>query len=152
MDSGTDPSPLTGDAALAAVEDVRRRCRLAGEPDPLDEAADLRIRHRGLGESWVDTGGFALRYDGGLDLAVNAFHACIGGVLAHWLFSPEDFDLDANAERMADAFIDTLKLSPALRLGYVPRPMAQLDDELSTLCEQACQKEAAGLDTSDLVP
>ena len=65
---------------------------------------------------------------------------------------PEDFDLDANAERMADAFIDTLKLSPALRLGYVPRPMAQLDDELSTLCEQACQKEVAGLDTSDLVP
>ncbi|BDB26022.1 TetR family transcriptional regulator [Cupriavidus sp. P-10] len=89
-----------------------------------------------------------------LDLAVNAFHASIGGVLAHWLFSPEDFDLDANAERMADAFIDTLRLSPALRLGYMPRPMAQLDDELSTLCEQACiqAEKAAGLDTSDLVP
>ncbi len=37
-----------------------------------------------------------------LDLAVNAFHAAIGGVLAHWLFSPQDFDLDANAERLSD--------------------------------------------------
>lgn len=72
-----------------------------------------------------------------LDIALNAFHAAIGGVLAHWLFSPEEFDLDANAERMADVFIDTLRFSPALRKGYKPRPMAQLDKEVATLCEQA---------------
>jgi TetR/AcrR family acrAB operon transcriptional repressor len=85
-----------------------------------------------------------------LDLGVNAFHAAIGGVLAHWLFSPEDFDLDANAERLSDAFVDTLRLSPALRYGYVSRPVAKLDQELSTLCEQAKQQQA--LDTGDLVP
>ncbi|WP_316152031.1 TetR family transcriptional regulator [Cupriavidus sp. BIC8F] len=88
-----------------------------------------------------------------LDLAVNAFHAAIGGVLAHWLFSPQDFDLDANAERMSDAFIDTLKFSPALRHGYVPRPMAALDRELSTLCQQACPNaQPGGLETGDLIP
>lgn len=82
-----------------------------------------------------------------LDLAVNAFHAAIGGVLAHWLFSPQDFDLDANAERLSDVFIDTLRYSPALRQGYVPRPMAELDRELSTLCEKAGQNgDCAPLD------
>jgi len=61
---------LGGEAALAALQDVRRRCRAAGEPDPLDEAADLHVRHRGLGDAWVATDGFALRHDGALDLAV----------------------------------------------------------------------------------
>lgn len=74
-----------------------------------------------------------------LDLAVNAFHAAIGGVLAHWLFAPEDFDLDGHAERLADVFIDTLRLSPALRKGYQPRPMGRLDQEMAVLCEAACQ-------------
>ncbi|TWG79877.1 TetR family transcriptional regulator [Cupriavidus gilardii J11] len=66
-----------------------------------------------------------------LDLAVNAFHAAIGGVLAHWLFAPSDFDLDADAERLADVFIDTLRYAPSLRRGYVPRPMARLDEEVA---------------------
>lgn len=61
---------LTGDDALAAVADVRRRCREAGEPDPLDEAADLRVRHSGLGVAWVAADGFALREEEVLDLAV----------------------------------------------------------------------------------
>lgn len=69
-----------------------------------------------------------------LDMAVNAFHAAIGGVLAHWLFAPGDFDLDANAERLSDVFIDTLRLSPSLRKGYVPRPMAKLDAEVASFC------------------
>ena len=85
-----------------------------------------------------------------LDLAVNAFHAAIGGILAHWLFAPEDFDLDAEAERLADVLIDTLRLSPALRMGYKPRPMARLDQEMATLCEQVqadvAETEAAKLD------
>ncbi|MBY4897737.1 TetR family transcriptional regulator [Cupriavidus sp. AU9028] len=72
-----------------------------------------------------------------LELAVNAFHAAIGGVLAHWLFSPGDFDLDVNAERLADAFIDTLRLSPSLRQGYVPRPMARLHEEVAALTQQS---------------
>lgn len=66
-----------------------------------------------------------------LDLAVNAFHAAIGGVLAHWLFAPTDFDLDADAERLADVFIDTLRYAPSLRRGYIPRPMAKLDEEMA---------------------
>jgi len=80
-------------------------------------------------------------------LAVNAFHAAIGGVLAHWLFSPEDFPLDREAERLADAFIDMLRFSTALRRGYVPRPMASLDAEVATLRETHCQ--AASLDPAD---
>lgn len=68
-----------------------------------------------------------------IDIAVNAFHAAIGGVLAHWLFCPTDFDLGTQAERMADAFIDTLRFSPALRHGYVPRPLADLDQEVACL-------------------
>ena len=78
-----------------------------------------------------------------LPLAVNAFHAAIGGVLAHWLFSPEDFELAREAERLADAFIDTLRLSPALRVGYVPRPMAPLDAEMAALCERQPQRALA---------
>ncbi len=78
-----------------------------------------------------------------LDFAVNAFHAAIGGVLAHWLFAPEDFDLDTHAERMADTFVDTLRFSPALRHGYVPRPMAKLEQEVATLCEQAALQQQA---------
>lgn len=68
-----------------------------------------------------------------LDLAVNAFHAAIGGVLAHWLFAPSDFDLNADAERLADVFVDTLRFAPSLRKGYVPRPMAKLDEEMAAL-------------------
>ncbi|GAB3855479.1 hypothetical protein GCM10028801_11170 [Nocardioides maradonensis] len=61
---------LTGEAALAAVADVRRAVVAAGEADPLDEAADLRLRHDGLPDSWVVPGGFALRTGEVLDLAV----------------------------------------------------------------------------------
>jgi mycothiol synthase len=68
-----EPGPwLTGDDALAAVADVRRRCTAAGEPDPLDEAADLRVRHHGLGDAWVSVDGFALRNGTTLDLVVAA--------------------------------------------------------------------------------
>ncbi|GAB2974097.1 mycothiol synthase [Nocardioides montaniterrae] len=75
---------LSGEAAVAAIEDVRRRCRDAGEPDPLDEAADLRLRHEGLGESWALGDGFALRSSGTLDLVVapDARGTGLGGRLA----------------------------------------------------------------------
>ncbi|GAB4012800.1 hypothetical protein GCM10028772_39350 [Nocardioides ultimimeridianus] len=61
---------LSGEAALAAVTEVRRRLVAAGEADPLDEAADLRLRHHGLGDGWVMADGFALRAGEVLDLAV----------------------------------------------------------------------------------
>ncbi|MHA7682402.1 TetR family transcriptional regulator [Cupriavidus sp. PET2-C1] len=78
-----------------------------------------------------------------LDLAVNVFHASIGGMLSHWLFAPEDFDLESNAERVADAFIDTLKLSPALRQGYVARPVPKLEEEVASMCQEAKKKAEA---------
>jgi TetR/AcrR family acrAB operon transcriptional repressor len=56
---------------------------------------------------------------------------------------PEDFELAREAERLADAFIDTLRLSPALRVGYVPRPMAPLDAEMAALCERQPQQALA---------
>jgi TetR/AcrR family acrAB operon transcriptional repressor len=65
-----------------------------------------------------------------LELAVNAFQATISGVLAHWLFAPESFDLDIHAECVTDALIDTLRLSPALRKGYVSRQLSRGSDDV----------------------
>lgn len=64
-----------------------------------------------------------------LDAATQLFHASVHGLLAHWLFAPESFDLDASAERLADGIIDMLRLSPALRRGYVPRPANPIGDQ-----------------------
>jgi mycothiol synthase len=52
---------------------VRAAVRDAGEQDPLDEAARLRVKHRGLADSalWLAGGdGFALAHAGSVDLAV----------------------------------------------------------------------------------
>jgi mycothiol synthase len=52
---------------------VRAALRDAGEQDPLDEAARLRVKHRGLAGStlWLaGDDGFALSYAGSVDLAV----------------------------------------------------------------------------------
>jgi len=64
----TEPS-----ADLGVVADVRRRCLDAGEHDPLDEAATLRLKNHGLdGSTLVLAGhdGFALTHGTGVDLAV----------------------------------------------------------------------------------
>ncbi|MBJ7359753.1 mycothiol synthase [Nocardioides sp.] len=58
---------------VTVVADVRRRCVAAGEQDPLDEAASLRLKHHGLDGSalWVTGGdGFALAHAAAVDLAV----------------------------------------------------------------------------------
>jgi mycothiol synthase len=67
-----DPDLLNGEAALAAIEDVRRRCAAVDGNDPLDEAAGLRLKHDGLSgtDHWVTADGFALRRGTELDLAV----------------------------------------------------------------------------------
>ena len=55
------------------VEAVRRAVVAAGEQDPLDEAASLRVKHHGLADSvlWLSTRhGFALAHAGSVDLAV----------------------------------------------------------------------------------
>ena len=63
----------TDDSWRQVVAAVRASVRDAGENDPLDEAAHLRLKHHGLTGStlWVaDDDGFALAHDGGVDLAV----------------------------------------------------------------------------------
>ena len=53
---------------------VRAACVEAREQDPLDESAQLRLKHRGLEDSslWLAADdGFALAHDGGVDLAVS---------------------------------------------------------------------------------
>jgi mycothiol synthase len=72
---------------LDVVADVRRRCVEAGEFDPLDEAAALRLKHHGLDGSslWVTGGdGFALAHHASVDLAVapEARGAGLGRALA----------------------------------------------------------------------
>lgn len=42
-------------------------------------------------------------------------HAAVDGLLNHWLFAPESFDLAGNAERLTDACLDTLRYAPSLR-------------------------------------
>ncbi|KPC52781.1 TetR family transcriptional regulator [Amantichitinum ursilacus] len=42
-------------------------------------------------------------------------HSILTGALGLWLFEPDRFDLQAEAERMIDAYIDMLRLSPALQ-------------------------------------
>ena len=73
------------DETLARIEAVRRACTDAGEQDPLDEAADLRLRHRGLAGigAWTTDGGFALRRGSEVDLAVapSARGAGVGAAL-----------------------------------------------------------------------
>jgi mycothiol synthase len=56
-----------------AVARVRAAVRDAGEEDPLDEAAQLRVKHHGITDSalWLaGTDGFALAHAGSVDLAV----------------------------------------------------------------------------------
>lgn len=47
-------------------------------------------------------------------LAAITMRSYLCGLIENWLFMPDAYDLAANAERLVDAFIDMLKLSPAL--------------------------------------
>ncbi|WP_249666170.1 mycothiol synthase [Nocardioides faecalis] len=77
---------LSGESALGAIEEVRAACLEHDGADPLDEAAHLRLKHHGLDGigAWVSAGGFALRRDGEVDLAVapEARRDGLGGRLA----------------------------------------------------------------------
>jgi TetR/AcrR family transcriptional regulator, acrAB operon repressor len=42
-------------------------------------------------------------------------HATVHGLLDHWLFAPDSFQLENNAERLVDACIDMLRYAPSLR-------------------------------------
>jgi mycothiol synthase len=58
---------------IAVIDGVRRACREADGHDPLDEAAALHLKHRGLdgADVWLaDDAGFALRRGAEVDLAV----------------------------------------------------------------------------------
>lgn len=73
--------------ALAVIEAVRRACLAADGQDPLDEAAALHLKHRGLdgARAWLaDEHGFALRRGAEVDLVVAPDHRGrgLGGVLA----------------------------------------------------------------------
>jgi len=83
----SDPIPV--------IEAVRRACHEADGQDPLDEAASLRLKHRGLDgvQVWLaDEHGFALRRDGEVDLAVAPDHRGrgLGGQLAAEAFAGTD--------------------------------------------------------------
>jgi TetR/AcrR family acrAB operon transcriptional repressor len=50
-----------------------------------------------------------------IPLAANLLHATLDGLLNNWLFTPSDFDLAVNAERLVDACIDNLRNASTLR-------------------------------------
>jgi mycothiol synthase len=80
------------DAWADVVTAVRKACRDEDGQDPLDEAAQLRLKHHGLAGStlWLaGDEGFALAHDGGVDLAVApaARRRGLGGELATAAFA-----------------------------------------------------------------
>jgi mycothiol synthase len=75
------------DAWRGVLDAVRAACREHDGQDPLDEAAQLRLRHHGLEDSrlWLaGDAGFAVAYAGAVDLAVapGARGRGLGGELA----------------------------------------------------------------------
>ncbi|HDZ58228.1 MAG TPA: TetR family transcriptional regulator [Pseudomonas xinjiangensis] len=48
-------------------------------------------------------------------LASRCVHSFVSGVIDQWLLVPEGLDLAVRAESLADAIVDMLRLSPALR-------------------------------------
>lgn len=48
-------------------------------------------------------------------VAAVIYHGYVCGILQDWVFAPESFDLEANAELITDAVFDMLATSPALR-------------------------------------
>jgi len=106
-------------------EIIFHKCEMIeGNGDILDRVRQSRqegiTKLRGYLSIAVERGHLARDLD--IDLAAKAFHAAISGVMAQWLLAPEAFDMHAQALRIADTFIDAVRLSAALRKGYEPRP------------------------------
>src|SRR3954466_12358578 len=77
------------------VAGVRAALRDAGQQDPFDEAARLRVKHHGLADStlWLAGGsGFALAHAGSVDLAVSPDdrRSGLGGELAAAALAGDD--------------------------------------------------------------
>lgn len=53
----------------------------------------------------------------GLDVAraETLFHALLMGLIGNWTMSPRSFNLQQDAEAFVDAYLDMLRLSPALK-------------------------------------
>lgn len=56
-----------------------------------------------------------LAEDVDIPLAAIMFHAGIDGAIKSWLFANDVFDLVAQAERLVDAYIDTIRYSQSMR-------------------------------------
>ena len=75
MPVAVDPADFTwgAEGPAAVVERIREACVAVDHNDPLNEAAELHLKHHGLAGSrlWISADvGFALLHDGLLDLAV----------------------------------------------------------------------------------
>lgn len=57
-----------------------------------------------------------------------AVHAWIRGLLTNWLFAPDLFDLDNQAEQLVDGLFDSLKLGRAFVSGDAATPAAESAD------------------------
>ena len=125
------------DAWREVLAAVRSACVAAGEQDPLDEAAQLRVKHHGLAGStlWLADGdGFALAHDGGVDLAVapQARGRGLGGELATAALGGEG-QVSAwshNDHPAAAILADRHGLHRARELWVMRRPTAQRLPEL----------------------
>ncbi|MFF7707094.1 TetR family transcriptional regulator [Pseudomonas sp. NPDC007930] len=91
-----------------------------------DEMCDLRRQRKAVSDECNDRIELSLRnavnreqLPADLDtrLAALSLHAYIDGHIGLWLLLPESQPLERNAERLVEAMLDMLRLSPALRKG-----------------------------------
>ena len=132
-DPDSDPLGLLRAAAVFALRDTMRnphsrkvvdiifhKCELVDAADPI-----LMRQHENF-RVWMGNAvrllGLAIA-KGSLpaDLdpqrAAVLLHATLSGLLDNWLFIPDSFDLDAQAEQLVDACLDALRCSPSLRIN-----------------------------------
>lgn len=110
---------VSSDLAIRRINEI-----LMHKCEYTDDMCDLRKRMMLFRQSCDDNIAAGLtnaisrgQLPGDLDvfLAARCIHAHISGTIDLWLLNPGTLDLAEKAESLADAVLDMLKLSPALR-------------------------------------
>jgi TetR/AcrR family acrAB operon transcriptional repressor len=132
-DPASDPLALLRAAAVFALRDTVRnphsrkvvdivfhKCELVDPADP------ILIRQHENFRVWMGNMLRLLRLaiakgrlpaDLDPQRAAVLLHATLSGLLDNWLFIPDSFDLDAQAEQLVDACIEALRSAPSLRIN-----------------------------------
>lgn len=127
-----------GPAERDTLAGIRSACLAADGHDPLDEAAQLRLKHHGLTDArlWLlDHAGFAFVHDGALDLAVVPEHRSegVGTALAE-IASPGASSAWSHGDHRAAAKLASrYGFERARELWVMRRPMSMPLGEVAPL-------------------